>query len=168
MKIQVSSSAKYFGKKDGQWLEEKTGSFVLAQDTVLVHKSHKRIKEFRAGVITCAYDEFDSSKQLTAITRDAVYAATDVINDYTHIVRKDNAAEYVYTMTLPAGTRVDEFENEYRFLMTDAIQIELIGTMGMMQVAVCDAIKKVYGAPYSMAATTMTINVFTKNFPAKC
>lgn len=155
MKIPVTTSAKYTGKKDGAWTEEKTAERVLDSDTILIHKSHRLISEFAAEVRTCVYDEIDSEKQLSSISYEDA-KNFEVIADYTHIVRKDIPCEYVYTMRLPKGTRLEEFGNEYRFEMNGDVEITLVGEMGSMRIKDDSYETRVYGGH--------TINVFTKKY----
>ena len=155
MKIKVTNTANYTGKKDGRWLEEKTNEKFLQEDMILVHKSHKKINEFCVGIETCVYDEYDSEKQLSSITYEEANKFT-VIQDQTHLVRKDISCEYIYTMKLPKGTFVEEFGNEYRFVMTEEIEVRLFGEMGTMRVKDDSYETRVYGGH--------TINVFTKKY----
>lgn len=133
MKIQVTNKVTYSGQKES-WTEEKTNSFYLEKDILCVHKTHRKINSFQSGIITCVYDEFDSKEQLESMDYETA-KTKKVVYDYTHINRPDNDAEWVYTMKLPKGTYVEEFDNEYRFEMNEAIDIELIGTMGSMKIA---------------------------------
>lgn len=157
MKIKVTNTNTYKGRKE-RWTELKTGSFRLKEDLVCVHKSYRKIKAFEAGITTCVYDEIDSKKQLESMTYEQA-KKHNIVKDYTHIVRPDNSPEYVYTMILPAGTYVEEYDNEYRFEMNESVEINLVGTMGRVRISDENLYPyecSVYGGKW--------INVFTKKY----
>jgi len=155
MDIKVTNSKTYKGRKEN-WTEQKTRSFRLKSDLVCVHKSERKIKSFQSGVTTCVYDEFDSKEQLESMTYEQA-KKHNITRDYTHIVRPDNNPDYVYTMILPAGTYVEEYDNEYRFVISSEIKIKLIGTMGRVRITDKELHPyecSVYGGKW--------VNVFTK------
>ena len=157
MEIKVTSEKTYKGQKE-TWTELCTGEMILSEDTLCVHKTHKKIKSFQAGVITCCYDKNDSEGQLGSMSyRQA--KNLNLIWDRTHIVRKDIDPEYVYTFLLPKGTRVRVYGNEYRFQMNSEVKCNLVGIMGTVRVSCMNLFPyetSVYGGK--------TINVFTKKY----
>jgi hypothetical protein len=154
IKIKTTDNNVYKGQKDGQWTEPKTGKWLLEEAETFVHKSHRKINAFQVGVTTCVYDEQWSEMQLNAPLKSDVVKTNEVLIDYTSI--NNNAPEYVYLMTLPAGTVVTEHGNEYRFEMTHDVEIALIGQMGQMRIKDNSHETRVYGGH--------TINVFTEKF----
>lgn len=154
IKINTTDNNTYKGAKDGQWTEPKTGKYFLEEAETFVHKSHVKISSFQVGVTTCVYDEVCSEMQINAPLKSDVVSAYEVIVDYTTI--NNNVPEYVYLMTLPAGTVVTEHGNEYRFEMSHEVEILLIGEMGTMRIKDESYETRVYGGH--------TINVFTKKY----
>lgn len=154
IKINTTDKNTYAGKKDGFWSEPKTGRYLLEESQTFVHKSHRKITSFQVGVTTCVYDEDCSEMQITAPFKGDVINDFEVIVDYTTI--NNNTPEYVYLMTLPAGTIVTEHGNEYRFEMSHDVEIHLIGEMGTIRIKDDSYETRVYGGH--------TINVFTKKY----
>ncbi len=152
--ISTTESKVYCGKKDGSWTEPQTGKYRLSEPTTFVHKSHYKILEFEIGVTTCVYDEDCSEMQMNAPLKSDVVNTYEVLIDYTSI--NNNRPEYVYLMTLPAGTIIVEHGNEYRFTMSHDVEIRLIGEMGTMRIKDESYETRVYGGH--------TINVFTKKY----
>jgi hypothetical protein len=157
MEIKVTNKKTYKGQKEN-WTESKTRSFRLKKDLVCIHKSERKIKSFQSGITTCVYDEIDSKEQLNCMTYEQAKQHNIVI-DYTHFARPSNNPDFVYKMVLPAGTYVEEYDNEYRFQMNESVKISLIGTMGRVKIKdsslhpyECD----VYGGKF--------VNVYTKKF----
>ncbi len=154
IKINTSDKNTYKGQKDGQWTEPKTGKYFLEEAEAFVHKSHRKITSFQVGVTTCVYDEEWSFMQINAPLKSDVVNRFEVITDYTCI--NNNTPEYMYLMTLPAGTVVTEHGNEYRFEMSHKVKILLIGEMGSLRIKDESYETSVYGGH--------TINVFTKKY----
>jgi len=154
IKINTTDKSTYKGKKDGSWTELKTGLYFLEEAEAFVHKSYRKINSFQVGVTTCVNDEYSSEMLLNAPLKGDVEKNYEVLTDYTTI--NNNLPEYVYMMTLPAGTVVTEYGNEYRFQMSHEVEIALIGEMGTMKVKDDSYETSVYGSH--------TINVFTKKY----
>ena len=154
IKINTTDENTYKGQKDGKWTEPKTGKWFLEEAETFVHKSHCKITSFQVGVTTCVYDEQCSEMQASAPLKSDVVNGYEVITDFTTI--NNNTPEYVYLMTLPAGTIVAEHGNEYRFEMTNDVEILLIGEMGQMRIKDDSYETRCYGGH--------TINVFTKKY----
>ena len=114
----------------------------------------KKVESFQVGVTTCVYDEYCSETQVNSPLKSDVVSTYEVIVDYTTI--NNNTPEYVYLMTLPAGTVITEYGNEYRFEMSHEVEINLIGEMGTMRIKDESYETRVYGGH--------TINVFTKKY----
>lgn len=132
--IPVIPSANYSGKKDGTWTEKFTGNYVLSDDFLCVHKTYKYISSFKVGVETCVYDDEWSEAFLDSPLHNPGkqdIPNNKIITDY--ILINNNTPEYVYTMLLPAGYKIKEYGNEYRFIMTDRIKISLIGQMSRIE-----------------------------------
>lgn len=156
MATQIKTTDKkiYQGKKDGYWTEQKTGKYYLEEPETFVHKSHEKVKSFQVGVTTCVYDEFYSEKKINAPLKSDILEKYEVIVDYTEI--NNNGPEYLYLMTLPAGTIVEEYGNEYRFVMSHDVKIYLIGEVGRIRIKDDSYETRVYGGN--------TIEVFTKKY----
>lgn len=151
--IKTTDKNVYKGRKEA-WTEPQTDSFSLSQEMTFVHKSHRKISAFEVGVTTCVFDEYASESQLSAPLKTDVVAKYEVIIDFTEI--NDNTPEYVYLMTVPAGTPMSEHDNEYRFEMSHDVKISLIGEMGRMRIKDDSYETYAYGGH--------TINVFTKKY----
>lgn len=116
--IQVTAKTTYKGRFEN-WTEEMTWAGVLKEERYCLHKSYKAIKAFQAGVTTCVY----APNAVEQILSKAVSSCDNlVIKD-----RYDAAEEFCYLVIIPAGTYVERFENEYRFQMSEAVKVFLVG-----------------------------------------